>query len=231
LNDSQEAVVNRLTRFFNHHFNFERLPNRLAKINNEEDAARVQRFLATEIDKFMTPDQTVVAKGLNISPDLVNLDFLNIYTAKRVIEEFQPQLLVVNMQDSDIGHKDFTQYCSNIRKADLGLKKLWDAIQEQPEMRDNTVLIAAPEHGRNKDHNTILDQFGRYAVDHTGDDMSKDIFCLVLGPSDVVRQGRIIEEKIGESIDIVPTICHLLGFEHALPTHLLKGKVLKDALV
>jgi hypothetical protein len=36
---------------------------------------------------------------------------------------------------------------------------------------------------------------------------------------------------VGESIDMAPTIAHILGFENDIPTGLLPGRVLTEAFV
>jgi phosphoglycerol transferase MdoB-like AlkP superfamily enzyme len=96
-------------------------------------------------------------------------------------------------------------------------------------MANNTILIAAPEHGRNQEPNTVIDAFGRYAIDHTSDAMSREIFCLVVGPAGKVVQGQTIAQQVGQSIDIVPTIAHILGF-HGDVAAMLPGQVLNQAL-
>ena len=143
----------------------------------------------------------------------MNNDLRNIQTAELILQEFEPELLVVNMQDVDVCHSNFTGYCDNLMKADYGLAHLWQTIQNTPGMANDTVLIAAPEHGRNLTENTIIDAYGRYANDHTGEDMSREIFCLVLGPSGVVVQNQTISTVTGQSVDIVPTIANVLGFD------------------
>ncbi len=46
--------------------------------------------------------------------------------------------------------------------------------------------------------------------------MARDIFCMVVGPPSVVRQGQVINTVSGESTEIVPAIAELLGFETAI---------------
>lgn len=197
-------------------------------IENDETArAKIASFIET---MFNGTRQNNFYDPWNLGVSM-NEDLFNIFSAIQVLQHFKPGLLVVNMQDSDIAHSNFTQYCNNIRKADFGLQKLWEGIQAIPEMKDETVLIAAPEFGRNLEHNTLVDAYGRKALDHTGDSTSKEIFCLVLGPQGLIKQRNIISEIKGESIDIAPTIAHLLGFEKEIPKGMLKGKVLEESLV
>lgn len=194
-------------------------------INTEEDRYRISKFLVEQSKLYRSQPRS---KIWNLG-EAVNEDIVTIHTATEVLKAFQPELLVVNMQDSDVGHSNFTKYCSNLRIADFGLYKLWETIQSIPEMKDNTMLIAAPEFGRNRKPNTIVDDYGRYAIDHTGDEMSQEIFCLVAGPPGVVHQGLEINEDYGSSIDIVPTIAEVLGFRQNIPRSRLKGHYLDKA--
>jgi len=130
----------------------------------------------------------------------------------------------------DICHSNFTQYAAGLRAADYALAHLWQTIQNTPGMANNTILIAAPEHGRNQQPNTVVDGFGRYAIDHTSDAMSREIFCLIVGPQGKVVQNQTITQQVGQSIDIVPTIAHILGF-HGDVAGMLPGQVLNQALV
>jgi hypothetical protein len=158
----------------------------------------------------------------------------NVFFAEEIIKYLAnlnraPELLVVNMQDVDICHTNFTQYCNNLRKADWAVAHLWNTIQNTPGMANDTILIVAPEHGRNNAANSIVDAYGRFALDHTapdpsqgGDQMSRDIFCLVAGPPAVVQQGQVINATVGESIEIVPLASRILGYDSDIPSGLLR---------
>jgi len=198
--------------------------------NTEIDAASLESFINNEFNE-------VSIGGYNdpwgLGAGIMNNDMYNVLFAEKIIQQFQPELLVVNMQDVDVCHSDFTQYCNNLRKSDYALAKLWDTIQNTAGMANDTILIAAPEHGRNLDPNTLVDPYGRYALDHTGDDSSREIFCLALGPSGVVKQGQSISTVEGESIDVVPTIADILGFYSDIPMSYrnLMGSPLDQAFV
>lgn len=158
-------------------------------------------------------------------------DSYNILFAEKVIQRWKPELTVVNMQGVDICHTNFTQYCANMRRADYAVWHLWQTIQSTPGMANDTILIIAPEHGRNMQANSIVDAYGRYALDHTSDATSREIFCLVVGPAGVVNQNQVINQVAGESIDIVPTIADILGFSNEIPAGLLPGSTLEQAFV
>jgi hypothetical protein len=194
-------------------------------INTEEDRFKLEQFLhKISQDIFSKKDFDFWSLG-----SIANEDIITMYTAGEVLKTFQPELLVVNMQHTDIGHSNFTQMCNNLQKADYALAQLWQTIQSIPAMKDNTVLIAAPEFGRNLHSSTVRDKFGRLSVDHTGDENSQKIFSLVLGPKGLVNRNLAIHEEIGESIDIVPTIAELLGFKSKVPKQFLQGRFLHEA--
>jgi hypothetical protein len=192
-------------------------------VNTEEDRKKISSFLVNAGNSF-TYDPFGVGNASNG-------DMINIAAAIKVLQEFKPELLVVNIQNIDICHSNYTEYCNNIRKADFALSKLWQAIQSTPGLANDTVLIVAPEHGRNLEPNTVVDRFGNYALDHTNDEMSRQLFCLVLGPPNVVKQNQTISTVTGESVDIVPTIANVLGFDSNIPFGMLPGRILNEAFV
>ncbi|MEZ5174483.1 MAG: twin-arginine translocation signal domain-containing protein [Bacteroidia bacterium] len=219
--------VNKLRNLFNSSFNLDAGDNsgsiRNAESNNEQIQAFLrQQLLNAQAGQYNDP------WGAGSS---MNGDMFNVFFAEKVIQEFNPELLVVNMQGVDVCHSNFTEYCNNLRKADYAVAHLWQTIQNTPGMANDTILIVAPEHGRNLEPNTLLDAYGQPAIDHTSDATSREIFCLVVGPSGKVIQGQNITDVTGESIDIVPTIAHVLGFKDAIPGGLLAGRVLNEAFV
>ena len=60
--------------------------------------------------------------------------------------------------------------------------------------------------------------------------MSREIFCLVAGPSGKVVQNQLISQVQGESIDVVPTIAKILGFYDEI-SGMLTGQPLNAAVV
>ena len=152
--------------------------------------------------------------------------------AEEIIKEFKPELLVVNMQDIDEAHDNASGYLRNLRRADYALWHLWETIKSTPGM-ENTIMIALPEHGRNSQGNEIFDEYGRESTDHTNDEMSREIFCMMLShqADNNIYSNNIITNLTGESIDIVPTVANILGFDNDIPTGLLNGRILDEAFI
>lgn len=197
------------------------LDNNFANQTNAADAGITNaEGDANQIEGFIQQSFNEAVSGMYNNPwnlgQSMNNDMYNIFFTEKILQRFKPELMVVNMQDVDIAHSNFTQYCNNMRKADYALTHLWNTIQSTPGLANDTVLIVAPEHGRNLTHNSIVDSFGRYALDHTNDQTSREIFCLILGPSGKVKANNY-PPGVGESIDIVPTIADVLGFYTDIP--------------
>ncbi|MEQ8521375.1 MAG: hypothetical protein RIC15_04400 [Vicingaceae bacterium] len=198
-------------------------------INTREDKERIKKFYI-DILNGNSPIEYPLPGGAPLS-DLTG-DLINIAASWKVLEEFAPELTVINTFNLDVCHSDFSQYLQFLHKADYGVGWLWDKIQNHPEMANNTVLICMPEHGRNSNPNSLIDANGLFAYDHTSDQNSREIFGLIAGPSGVVKQNSVhgsASSPVGESIDIVPTIAHALGFDSDIPSGKLGGRVLTEA--
>lgn len=217
---AEQAAIQAIRKFSNGSFNQSFTDPNAGVVNTPADTVRLQNFISGLYGKLQN--------GVYLNPwgvgAAMNGDMYNILFAEEVIAEFKPELLVVNMQDVDIGHFNFSQYANNLRKADYAAAHLWNHIQSTPGMANDTVMIIMPEHGRNLNPNTSADAFGRFALDHTapvdtvsGDQMAREIFCMVVGPPSVVKQGLVINGVAGESIDVVPAIANLLGFDTGIP--------------
>lgn len=226
----EQAAINNIRSFTNGIFNHTYSDGSSGVVNSPADKARLQQFIT---DMFAQAQNSSFLNSWNAGLSVMNNDMYNILFANEIIKTFTPELLVVNMQDVDVCHFNYTNYANNLRKADYAVAQLWNTIQSTPGMANDTVLIVAPEHGRNFYGNTSVDSFGRRALDHTapndpgftGDpnlQMAREIFCLVVGPPNVVVQNQVINTIMGESTEIVPAIANLLGFDSGIPSGNIK---------
>lgn len=195
-------------------------------VNSTQDRAAISNWITSIQDK--------VTSGQLSNPWAVNPwmsgDQYNIFYAEELIKSFQPELLVVSLFDVDTAHSNFTEYCNALHRADYGVAHLWDTIQSTPGMKDDTVLIIMPEIGRNQTSNNLVDTYGRLGLDHTnGDPLSRDVFCMVVGPPGVVHQDKMVN-SLHATVDVVPTIADILGFEQDIPFS-LPGQSLVSAFV
>lgn len=227
LSNEQKEIANKIRGFCDGNFASQFSAESVGVVNSNSEREQLDAFINELFtDGISGPD--FMNWGTN---NWVNGDLTNVYYAEKVLEKFQPELLVLNLQNVDICHSNFTSYCNNLVKADWGVSHLWNFIQNTPGLANDTVMIVMPEHGRNLNPNTVLDAYGRAAYDHTSDDTSREIFTMVVGPSDVIKQDHVVSTEYGESIDVVPTIANLLGFDVDIPSGLLPGQVLNDVFV
>jgi hypothetical protein len=223
LSNNETDAMNKMRGFVNQNFNKAYVDGAAGVTNTEADAAMINTFISDMFLQF-TPNPW------GIAPTIMSNDMYNIYFAEEILKKFKPELLVVNMQDVDVCHFNFTQYANNLRKADYSVAHLWNTIQTTPGLANDTILIIAPEHGRNLDGNNSIDSYGRPALDHTadvnllqGDQTAREIFCMVVGPASTVKQGQVfspdpsVDPFFGESTDIVPAMANILGFDVNIP--------------
>ena len=226
---SEEDIIKDIRGFNDKNFASQFVDGDAGVPNTESESKLIQDFILQLYQKAINGQYTNPWNLPNSSA--YNNDMVNILFAEEIIQAFQPELLTVNMQSVDVCHSNFTEYCNNLRKADYAVAHLWNTIQNTPGMANDTIMVIVPEHGRNAQPNSIVDSFGRYALDHTSDQMSREIFCMIVGPPSVVKQNQVITQVTGESIDVVPTIANILGFDTDIPSGLLDGQSLNQAFV
>ena len=182
--------------------------------NTKEEQEEIKAFIKRTFEKI---------ENNQIEFPLVtdNGDLKTIGYATEVMKHFKPKLTVVNMSASDSCHSSFTDYLRAMHRSDHAVGHLWNTIQNGnggmgiPGMKDNTVLLVMPEHGRNAEPNAITDQNDWYSFDHDSDANSRRIFTMMVGPG-IDGNLRIGDEAnpVGDASDIVPTIAEILGIKN-----------------
>jgi hypothetical protein len=215
--------------------------------NTAENREQIKQFLSNTIQDVQVGNFDIARPN---GSNLATGDMINISSAWRVLKTFSPELTVINTTNLDVCHTDFSQYLNLLHRADYGVGWLWDKIQG-PEgaaagLKDDTILICMPEHGRNWTPNNQVDGNGMRALDHTSEDYNtipgynydyenaRRIFALMVGPAGIVKENVVfgnLNNPVGESIDIAPTIAHILGFNDFIPAGRLPGRVLSEAFV
>lgn len=213
--------------------NFQNTADDLPGIQNTpENRELIKSFILDLQDQGQSQTLEVATPGS--AYNLLTGDLINISAAWQVLDEFAPELTVINSTNLDVCHDNFSLYLNFLHRADYGVGWLWNKIQSHPVLANDTILICMPEHGRNLDSNNLTDQNGLGAYDHTGDANSRRVFTLIVGPPDKVKQGLTFGapgNPAAESIDVIPTIAHILGFKDDIPSGLLPGRVLTEAFV
>jgi len=129
----------------------------------------------------------------------------------RILQDFKPALTTMNFFSAvDQSHGDFTGGLRALHAADNTIGRLWNAIQSIDGMRDNTIMIISPEHGRNLEPNPIKDANDWGGFDHS-DQNSRRVWTMMMGPG--IPNGVYGSEANpkGHTEDNVPTIAEILG--------------------
>ena len=192
-----------------------------------EDNARVQTHLSEIYSDSSYQAFFPDAFGIGLAKSGGGVDGTNdaktIYHAERVLQKFKPAVMGVTLLDIDVCHQDFNGYLRGQQLADACVNHLWNFIQADPELRDNTTMIVLPEHGRHLFMNgNNPDSYGRSGIDHgQGDNGDRDVWMLALGPT--IKQNQVIAptgitqpgRASGryETIDAVMTAAAMLGLD------------------
>jgi hypothetical protein len=152
---------------------------------------------------------------------LSSADELSVYVARRVMEQAAPSLLWITLHDIDVAHSGtYSLYIDGIQRTDRLCLEIWQAVQQNPEYRGNTTMFILPDFGRDSDMNAGGNGFQHH---RTGDALSRTTWMMVLGNG--VREGAFVQRPI-ESLDLVPTVSRMLGFN----VPLARGQVLPEVL-
>ncbi len=136
-----------------------------------------------------------------------------------VMSENPPQLMLINLLAVDVyGHaNNWEKYLESITQSDKYAAQLWQMIQQNPVLKDQTTLMITNDHGRHLDG--VRSGFVNHGCWCEG---CRHISLLVLGPD--TPKGKIVNEE-AEMIDISKTIAEIYHFQ--MPTS--KGNFLIDA--
>lgn len=216
--EEELPLAEQMRTFLNNNFlvNGGEIPNLK---NTEEEKEDIKQFIKATFERKAN-------NQIAFPPVSDNGDLSTVGYATEVLRWFKPKITVINMSGVDSCHESYTNYLKALHRGDHAIGFLWNFIQSQiPEMANNTVLIAMPEHGRNLNPNGILDENDWVAFDHDSDANSRRIFTSMVGPC--VDGGLIVGGEgnpIGDASDIVPTIAEILGFKNdVLNTGLISG--------
>jgi hypothetical protein len=139
-------------------------------------------------------------------------DIQTVFEAEKILLEKKPGLLVISLNGTDIAHSNYSKYCAEINKVDFAMAHLWQSIQFNPALKDETVMIVLPEHGRNEKGNSITDINGKPGLDHGNNDYSRKSFCLVMGNNKVIKQNNVVKDGV-ETVDIKSFVLGLLDIK------------------
>lgn len=176
-----------------------------------------RHYIPTE-EKTGLRELQMIENKIDFVPNLFDEDLLFRYEdlqlaagACELIQSEEPAFTGVQFFGADEGHGSFSRYAENLAAASLGIQSIWETVQQNENMRSETVLIVIPDFGRNGVPNSLLDENGLPGYDHnTEDTQTREIFCLMAGPRHTFEAGSRSEAE-GNSADIAGWICKLLN--------------------
>lgn len=172
-----------------------------------------------QLNQFAETLQLSVSDFVGHAKSLVSADELSVYIAKHLMRRFAPSLLWITLHDIDVAHSGcYSLYIDGIQRSDRLCAEIWKMIQSEPEYAGKTNLFILPDFGRDSDEDSGGNGFQHH---RTGDAASRTTWMLALGPG--VRENTIVERPV-ESVDLVPTIGSVLGFD----ARLSQGKTLQE---
>lgn len=177
---------------------------------DQEQVRRVERFILDELS-----GNTAKVTGPGAS------DAKAIRVGLNILRVFKPRLLGITLQSADVAHGSYNGYVEVIRRNDAEIGKLWDAIQQDDQLKDKTTLLLLPEFGRDKDLNE------RNGLDHgdNGDTLRK-VFLIAAGPD--FKKDKVIKTAC-DTHDVCPTVLSLFGRGTGTGTgKYVGGKVIKE---
>ncbi len=134
------------------------------------------------------------------------------------LRELRPKLMIVHYNDCDYVHwGNPMHYTRGIAVMDDGLRQIVSAVEADPEYRDNTLFVVAPDCGR--DDNRLKAVPFQH---HFNSRSAHEVFALFAGPG--VAKDAVVG-RAAQQIDVAPTIARMMGLspEHA------KGETLAEA--
>jgi hypothetical protein len=172
--------------------------------NSDWESTKIKEFIR---DTFIRQQLGQIASP----PFASGSDATTAAYAAQVMKEFKPRITTLNLSEVDGCHSNFTGYLRALHRADHIVGWLWDYIQTQiPEMANETVIIVAPETGRNENPNPIVDENDWFAYDHS-DANALRVWSVMAGKNIPKKIIGSEGNAIGRLTDIVPTIADIFG--------------------
>lgn len=180
-------------------------PAQMASVQNTDDErTQIKEFVRTIFQRQQAGQ--IVRPPVTDSGDAVNISY-----AAEVLRYFKPKMLAVNLSGVDGCHSNFTGYLRSMHRADHAVAWLWSYIENNiPEMAGKTIMLIAPECGRNLESNPILDQNDWYAYDHS-DANALRVWSVMMGKGVPNQSVGSASNPVGRLTDLVPTIADIFG--------------------
>lgn len=120
------------------------------------------------------------------------------------IRDLKPRLMMVNYQDPDYVHwGNASHYTRAIQVIDDGIRQVMNALDTDPQYRDNTVVIVTPDCGR--DANPLMSVPFQHHFNSRG---AHEVWAIIAGAG--VVKDRIYDRAVDQTA-VASTIAGLMG--------------------
>ena len=120
------------------------------------------------------------------------------------IRDLKPRLMMVNYQDPDYVHwGNASHYTRAIQVIDDGIRQVMQALDINPQYRDNTIVIVTPDCGR--DANPLMSVPFQHHFNSRG---AHEVWALVVGAG--VVKDRILDRPVDQTA-MAATIAEVMG--------------------
>ncbi|OWY22251.1 hypothetical protein C7N43_02235 [Sphingobacteriales bacterium UPWRP_1] len=190
--------------------------------NTPEEKYDIKQFMKKMFDADFETIMQYVPENPNQTGNpenvpVINRDVSALVYATEVMDYFEPTLIALNLDGADSCHSNFTSYLQALHRQDYAVGYLWNFIQNHPVFRDNTIMIVAPECGRNEFPNALKDTNDWYAYDHSDWNAART-WIVMAGPN--VPQNLLLQSPgnngnqpipVARNTQITLTIAEILG--------------------
>lgn len=123
----------------------------------------------------------------------------------RVMQSFQPRVLVCRETVHDVGHDSYEKYLQAVRATDAAIGKVFNWVKSHPYFSLNTAIVIRPEFGRDdevNEHGQLHHSYGFYSTHR--------VASIFWGPD----FNRGIDRKtVVRAVDMTPTLAKLFGVD------------------
>lgn len=177
------------------------LTKKLQEMENHDYRVRDKRVISPELDRFWADWQAYYGKSGLVNP---RGDRVLTELALRAIKQLRPKLLMINYQDPDYVHWGNPHfYTRSIAIIDDGIRQIYEAVQADPEYRDNTAFLIVPDCGR--DNNRGMSVAYQH---HFNSRSAHEIFAVAAGKG--IVHAKAVVDKRRQQAGVAATIGKLM---------------------
>jgi hypothetical protein len=170
---------------------------------NKDYRVEDRRVASPELDRFWAEWRDYYGESGLVNP---RGDRVLTALAVRALKQLRPRLLMINYQDPDYVHWGNPHfYTRAISIIDEGVREIYQAVQGDPEYRNNTVFLIVPDCGRN--NNRCMSVAYQH---HFNSKSAHQIFAVAAGPG--IAHPRVAVDRQHQQIAVAAAVGKIMQF-------------------